>query len=48
MKILNKEIVDLDHMNGDIIQVIRVAKAGKLLTFEHKYTVKNLFLRTIY
>ena len=45
MKILNKEIVDLDHMNGDIIEVRRVAKAGKLLTFEHKCTVRQSFLQ---
>ena len=44
MKILNKEIVDLDHVNGDIIMVIRVAVAGKLHTFKHMRTVKQSFL----
>ena len=32
MKLLNTEIVELDHENGEIITVLRVAKAGKFLS----------------
>lgn len=52
MKKLNTELADLDHENGDVVEVIRVAKAGKFsvlkYTLKHSYISNSLLIRLFY